>query len=85
MSSGPSGFGGSGGSGGLGESAWVGGFCWCGVPGYFLFIQSNPKVYSNGNIVFDDSKEFVDSQVFDGLKVISNESMDFDDPKEFNS
>ena len=54
MSSGPSEFGGS---GGLGESTWLGGFCWCGVPGYFLSIQSNPKVYSNGNIVFDDSKE----------------------------
>ena len=47
-------------------------------------MMSDPIVFSDGNIVFDDSKEFVDSQVSDGLKVISNESMGFNDPKELD-
>ena len=42
-----------------------------------LSILSHPKVFSNGNIVFDDPKEFDDPQVFDGLKGISIGSMDF--------
>ena len=46
--------------------------------GYFLAILSDTKVFSNGNIVFDDPKEFDDPQVFDGLKGISIGSMDFD-------
>ena len=45
---------------------------------------SGPLVFSNGNIVFDDPKEFDDPQVSDGLKVISNESMGFNDSKEFD-
>ena len=47
-------------------------------------MMSDVIVFSNGNIVFDDPKEFDDRQVSDGLKVISNESMDFNDPKEFD-
>ena len=52
--------------------------------GHFLAISYRPKVFSNGNIGFDDSKEFDELQVADGLKFISNESMDFNDPKEFD-
>ena len=55
---------------GHGESAWLGGSDWCGVPVFFSF-QSDPKVFSNGNIVFDDSKEFDDPQVSQSLKVFS--------------
>ena len=44
---------------------------------YFLAILSDPKVSLNGNIVFDDAKEFDDPQVVDGLKVISNESQKY--------
>ena len=52
-------------SGVLGESAWLGGSGWSGVPslacsGYSLAILSDPKVFSNGNIVFDDPKYFDD-------------------------
>ena len=45
---------------------------------------SNQIVFSNGNIVFDDPKEFDDPQVTDGLKVISKKSMAFNDPKVFD-
>ena len=48
------------------------------------FLLFDPKVFSNGNIVFDDPKEFDDPQVSDSLKVISNGNMDFNDPKEFD-
>ena len=41
--------------------------------GYFLAIFSDPKVFSNGNIVSDDQKEFDAPQVSDDLKIISNE------------
>ena len=49
-------------SGRLLESAWLGWSGWCGVlnlakTGYFLTIQSDPKVFSNRNQVFDDPKE----------------------------
>ena len=45
-------------------------------------MMSDPIVFSDGNIVFDDAKEFDDPQVSDGLiKVISNEIMDYNDPK----
>ena len=47
-------------------------------------MMSDPTLFSKGNIVFDDPKEFDDPQVFDGLKVISNESMVLNDPKEFD-
>ena len=47
-------------------------------------MTSDPIVFSNENIVFDDSKGLYDPQVSDGLKVISNESVDSNDPKEFN-
>ena len=49
------------------------------VLGTFFAIWSDPKVFSNGNIVFDDPKEFDDPQVSDSLKVISNGGMDFND------
>ena len=39
-------------------------------------MTSDPKVFSNENVVFDDSKELDDPQVSDGLKVISNESVE---------
>ena len=52
--------------------------------GYFLAISYRPKVFSNGNIGFDDPKEFDEFKIADGLKVISNESMDFNDPKELD-
>ena len=52
--------------------------------GHFLAISYRPKVFSNGNIGFDDSKEFDELQVADGLKFISNESMDFNDPMELD-
>ena len=45
--------------------------------------MSDAIVFSNGNIVFDDPKEFDDPPASDGLKVISNESMGFNDSKEF--
>ena len=48
---------------------------------YFFVFWSYPKVFSNGNIVFDDSKEFDEPQVSD---VISNKSMDFNDPHLLN-
>ena len=51
---------------------------------YFLSISYHPKVFGNGNIVFDDPKEFDDPQVSDGLEAISNKSMDLNDPKEFD-
>ena len=51
---------------------------------YFLATQSDPKVFSNGNIVFDDPAEFDDRQVCESLEVISNECVDFDYPKELN-
>ena len=47
-------------------------------------MTSDPIVFSNENVVFDDSKELYDPQVSDGLRVISNESVDFNDPKEFD-
>ena len=70
----------------LGESVWLDGSGWSGVPslacsGYSLAILSDPKVFSNGNIVFDDPKDFDDLLVSDGVKVISNESMDFKDTR----
>ena len=40
--------------------------------------------FSNGSMVFDDSKWYDDPEDFVGLKVISNKSVDFDDPKEFH-
>ena len=46
---------------------------------------SCPIVFSNENIVFDDSKESNDPQVSDGLEVILNESMDLSDPKDFDN
>ena len=61
----------------LGCQVWL-------VLGILLLFWSDPKVFSNGNIVLDDPKEFGDPQVSDGLKVISNESMDLDYPKEFD-
>ena len=36
-------------------------------------MLSDPIVFSNGSIVFDDPKEFDDPQVSDNLEVISNE------------
>ena len=62
----------------LGESVWLDGSGWSGVPslansGYFPTILSDPKVFPNGIIVFDDPKEFDDPQVSDNLEVISNE------------
>ena len=47
-------------------------------------MMSDPIVFSNGTIDFDDPKEFVDPQVSDGLRVISNYCMDFNDPKNFD-
>ena len=47
-------------------------------------MMSDVIVFSNGNIVFDDPKEFDDRQVSDGLKVISNESMGFNDTQVFD-
>ena len=44
--------------------------------------MSDPIVFSDGNIVFDYSKEFDDPQVSDSLKVILNESMDLNDPED---
>ena len=32
--------------------------------GYFLAIRSDPTVFTNGNIVLDDLKEFDDPQVW---------------------
>ena len=52
--------------------------------GYFLAISYRPKVFSNGNIGFDDPKEFDELLVVYGLKFILNESMDFNDPMEFD-
>ena len=46
---------GSGGLGGLGGSGWCDLSSWA-KSGYFLAIRSDPKVFSNGNIVFDDPK-----------------------------
>ena len=40
-------------------------------------MMSDPIVFSDGNIVFDDAKEFDDPQVVDGLKIISNESQKY--------
>ena len=45
-------------------------------------MMSDPIVFSDGNIVFDDAKEFDDPQVSDSLKVILNESMDLNDPED---
>ena len=39
----------------------------------------------NGNIVFDNPKEFDDLQVSHGLKVISNDSMEFVDHQVFGN
>ena len=47
-------------------------------------MMSDLIVCSDGNIVFDDAKEFDDPQVSDGRKVISSESMDFNASKEFD-
>ena len=47
-------------------------------------MMSDTIVFSDGNIVFDDAKEFDDPQVSDGLRVISNDCMDFNDPKKFD-
>ena len=44
-------------------------------------MMSDPIVFSDGNIVFDDAKEFDDPQVSDSLKVILNESLDLNDPE----
>ena len=43
---------------------------WSGVPslansGNFLAIKSDPKIFTNGNIAFDDPMEFDGPQVFD--------------------
>ena len=46
--------------------------------------MSDPIVFSDGNMVFDDAKRIDDPQVSDSLKVISNGSMNFNDPKEFD-
>ena len=45
-------------------------------------MMSDLIVCSDGNIVFDDAKEFDDPQVSDSLKVILNESMDLNDPED---
>ena len=45
-------------------------------------MMSDPIVFSVGNIVFDDAKEFDDPQVSDSLKVILNESLDLNDPED---
>ena len=53
------------------------------IMGTFLLFHIIPKFFQ-GNISFDDPKEFDELQVADGLKLISNESMDFIDPMEFD-
>ena len=45
-------------------------------------MMSDPIVFSDRNIVFDDAKNFDDPQVSDSLKVILNESMDLNDPED---
>ena len=45
-------------------------------------MMSDPIVFSDGNIVFHDAKEFDDPQISDSLKVILNESMDLNDPED---
>ena len=42
-------------------------------------MMSDPIVFSDGNIVFDDAKKIDDPQVSDSLKVILNESVDLND------
>ena len=49
-----------------------------------VLIISDPQVFSNEKIVFDDPKEYHDPWVSDVLTVISNEGMDSNDPKEFD-
>ena len=44
-------------------------------------MMSDPIVFSDGNIVFHDAKEFDDPQISDSLKVILNE-MDLNDPED---
>ena len=48
------------------------------------FWKSDPKLFSNGNMVFDDPKKSYYPQVDDGLKDVSNESMGFSDLREFD-
>ena len=45
-------------------------------------MMSDPIVFSDRNIVFDDAKKIDDPQVSDSLKVILNESMDLNDPED---
>ena len=45
-------------------------------------MMSDPIVFSDGNIVFDDAKEFDDPHVSDSLTIIFNESMDLNDPED---
>ena len=49
-----------------------------------VLIISDPQVFWNEKIVFDDPKEYHDPWVSDVLTVISNEGMDSNDPKEFD-
>ena len=55
----------------------VGVSCHVGLFWVFSCYSIGSTVFTNGNIVFDDPKEFDDPQVSDSLKVISNEGMDF--------
>ena len=45
-------------------------------------MMSDPIVFSDGNIVFDDAKEFDDPQGSDSLKVILDEDIDLNDPED---
>ena len=45
-------------------------------------MVSDPIVFSDRNIVFDDAKNFDDPQVSDSLKVILNESVDLNDAED---
>ena len=45
-------------------------------------MMSDPIVFSDGNIVFDDEKKIDDPQVSDSLKVILNESVDLNDAED---
>ena len=42
-------------------------------------MMSDPIIFSNENVVFDDPNETDYPQVFDGQKVIPSESMDLND------